>query len=751
MSEAFAKLHPKIQEAIWNQRWDELRPLQVDAIEAILGSEDHVILAAATASGKTEAVFLPVLSKIVSAPVDSIQALYISPLKALINDQFRRLEDLCQYADIPVHRWHGDVNASEKRNLRKEPSGVLLITPESLESQFINYDRDIPRMYAFLRFIVIDELHAFLDGVRGMHLQSLLARLRIARDGNPRFFGLSATIGDFEPAKVFICPTDTASVRVIEDPSQQKDLRVGLKAYYDGEEKNDQSEDAKVPDDPKMGLWAIASDVAKRFKTESNLIFCNSRRQTELLADKINQIARTENWPRNPFMLHHGSLSRELREDTETELKSGHPVTAICTSTLEMGIDIGSVKTIGQVGPTWSVASLVQRLGRSGRKDGETQTLRMYTLDELPNQNSSLTRRLHTELVRAIALLELHRAKWLEPPNFERFHFSTCVHQIFSVLRQTGGAAAVRLFDVLCKRGAFRRITSAQFGELLRGLAQKQLIEQVPTGDLILAPLGERIVESRDFYAAFASRIEFRVEHRGEQIGVLAEDCIPPVGEFLLFGGRRWFVEQIDKGAKCVQVIPARGWKPPRFNGDFGGLHAIVMTQMKRVLSEVSVYPYLNHDSELLLDRARKAFAFSGLASSDCLNSIDSIQWFPWAGSNVHTTLELCAKVDGLDVTSDGFCLYYRKCNTQDFLNHRRRIADGKFKSDELVSKHIHIERDRFDEFVPRDLLETAYAEESLDLNGAARAASNASTIKALQVSGMDESKSSPPVPNPGK
>src|SRR3954453_16151211 len=152
---AFAKLHPKIQEAVWNQQWEKLRPLQVDAIHAILESDNHVILAAATASGKTEAAFLPILSAIASEPAASVQALYVSPLKALINDQFRRLEDLCAYAQIPVHRWHGDVSTADKQHLRKAPSGVLLISPESLESQFINHDQHLARIYSHLEFVVI--------------------------------------------------------------------------------------------------------------------------------------------------------------------------------------------------------------------------------------------------------------------------------------------------------------------------------------------------------------------------------------------------------------------------------------------------------------------------------------------------------------------------------------------------------------------------------------------------------------------
>ena len=259
-----------------------------------------------------------------------------------------------------------------------------------------------------------------------------------------------------------------------------------------------------------------------------------------------------------------------------------------------MGIDLGAVRAIGQVGPTWSVASLVQRLGRSGRHEGEPQILRLYTLDDAITEHSSLTDRLYPELIRAIALLELHREHWLEPPANDRFHFSTCVHQVLSVLRQTGGAPASHLHEVLCRRGAFQCIEQRHFEDLLRGLAEKDLIEQMPTGELILAPAGERIVESRDFYAAFASRIEYRVEHDGQPIGVLPQDSIPAEGEFLLLAGRRWRVNLIDHSCKRVSVAPAKGWKQPQFAGGIGGLHPAITQRMKRVLREETGYPFLN-------------------------------------------------------------------------------------------------------------------------------------------------------------
>jgi ATP-dependent Lhr-like helicase len=723
MSAAFARLHPKIQEAVWNQHWDELRPLQVDAIQAVLDSNDHLILASATASGKTEAVFLPILSQLAAEPVDSVQALYISPLKALINDQFRRLEDLCTYAEIPVHRWHGDVSATDKQRLRRSPGGVLLITPESLESQFINHDRHLQRIYAHLQFVVIDELHAFLDNVRGIHLRSLLARLNIAAGVAPRRFGLSATIGDFAPAQAFLCVDSPCAVRVLQDGSHRKELRVGVKAYVEASGAGESSEGDKTSSSALTGLAAIATDIAFRFRSESNLIFCNSRRQTELLADKLRSLVEREHWPRNPFLLHHGSLSRELREEAERELKSGEPVTAICTSTLEMGIDLGAVRAIGQVGPTWSVASLVQRLGRSGRREGEPQILRLYTLDDAITEHSSLTDRLFPELIRAVALLELHRERWLEPPEHDRFHFSTCVHQVLSVLRQTGGSLAAHLQDVLCHRGAFQRIEQAQFAALLRGLATKELIEQIPTGELILAPAGERVVESRDFYAAFASRIEYRVEHDGQPIGVLPQDSIPAEGEFLLLAGRRWRVNLIDHSSKRVSVTPAKGWKQPRFAGGIGGLHPMITQRMKRVLSEETGYPFLNMAATKLLGEARQTFTNAGLDKQDVVTSFSGVEWFPWRGSRALLTLELCAKAVGLKTERGDLCLRYQKLTAAEFAAHRKDIASRAFTPAQLVMLVTDLQRDRFDELVPEALLQQAFVAEVLDLPAAQAAA----------------------------
>ena len=287
-------------------------------------------------------------------------------------------------------------------------------------------------------------------------------------------------------------------------------------------------------------LDEIADDISRNFKNSTNLIFGNGKMVIEDLADKLHERVREERWPGDPFFVHHGSLSRDLREDAEAALKSGVPTTALCSSTLEMGIDIGNVRAIGQIDTPWSVASMVQRLGRSGRREGEPAIMRMYVREDSPHSRSTLTDLLFPDLLRAIAMTRLMLEKWLEPFDQNRMHVSTLIHQILSFLKQTGGMPAADLYRALCQRGPFQNVSQAQFAALLRGLAGHDLVEQVPQGELILGLLGERITASFDFYAAFQSADEFVIRSGQEEIGKLPATIIPPVGEHFVLAGKHW-------------------------------------------------------------------------------------------------------------------------------------------------------------------------------------------------------------------
>ncbi len=563
---AFSLLHPGVQKAIFRQGWKELHHIQVEAIHALLGDERHLLVCAQTAGGKTEAAFLPIISRIAENPRPSVQALYVGPLVALINDQFSRLETLCAEVRVPVHRWHGAASATEKRRLRDSPGGILLITPESLESNFINYGVHLRRIYAELDFIVIDELHSFLSSVRGVHLRSLLARLCAATGRKPRIVGLSATLGDPHGAHAFIAPDEPESVRIINGTGDQA-VKFGIKAYLYGKEdirrwhpsevldivarlvpeqlhapqplEKMLERSAEIPAMPTNEIDDIAADILHTCADGTNLVFGNAKQGLEVLADRLHVLVKELRLTRDPFHVHHGSLSKDLREETETILKSGQPATVLCSSTLEMGIDIGSVRRIAQLDPPWSVASMRQRLGRSGRRSGEAAVMRIYSRDESPHSTSTLTDLLFPMLLRTVALSRLMFAKWLEPHETDRIEFSTLIHQMFSCLRETGGLPAEILFAILVRDGAFRKVSEAMFQAILHSLGGKGLIEQMPTGELILAPAGERITAERDFYAAFAASEEFAVRHEGREIGKLQSTQVPPIGENLILGGRR--------------------------------------------------------------------------------------------------------------------------------------------------------------------------------------------------------------------
>ena len=747
---AYSMLHPGVQKAIYRQGWKELHHIQVESITALLGGTGHLLICAQTAGGKTEAAFLPIISRLAANPRPSVQALYVGPLVALINDQFSRLEALCAELEVPVHRWHGAASVTEKRKLRDSPGGILLITPESLESNFINFGVHLRRIYAELDFVVIDELHSFLSNVRGVHLRSLLARLFAATGRNPRIVGLSATLGDPTGARAFVAPDAPDTVGIITGIGDQA-VRFGIKAYLRGEEVEDRKNcrwnpstalDTAAALTPEQAhnphpfgmlhageesiaatetdeLDDIAADILNTCADSSNLIFGNAKQGLEILADRLHARVKALRLPCDPFHIHHGSLSKDLREETEVILKSGQPATVLCSSTLEMGIDIGSVRRVAQLDPPWSVASMRQRLGRSGRRPGEVAVMRIYARDESPHSASTLCDLLFPKLLRAVALSRLMFAKWLEPHEGERLNLSTLVHQILSCLRETGGMSAAALFAVLVKDGAFRNVSQGMFRRVLRALDAQALIEQMPTGEIILAPVGERITADRDFYAAFAANEEFAVRHENREIGKLQSTLIPPVGENLILGGRRWRVDDIIAATKIVHVSPTRGGKAPVFRGSAGEIHTRVVEEMAATLADLDEPPYLDGAAQTLIKAAREIAKRAGVLAPGYIVRAETVQWFPWLGTRGLLTLELHARFDGIAADCDALSITYKKINPTRWRAHLESIVSGERTALNLARRMAVKTFERFDDVLGEELLDEANARDRLDLPGA--------------------------------
>jgi ATP-dependent Lhr-like helicase len=715
--DAFARLARPIQQILWDMQWDTLRPIQVQAIHEILDGDRDLIISARTAAGKTEAAFLPILSILCEAPQPSIQAMYVGPLKALINDQFRRLEDLCHRAEIPVHRWHGDVDAAQKRQLLEEPRGVLLITPESIESLFINHSAALSRLFQNLGFAVLDELHAFVGRERGTHLRSLLFRIRRLTQGDFRLIALSATLGDGLPKYCeWMRPGGSDRVLAVHDPGEQKQVLYRIHACL-------ATEPRREPDDPsepdELGIPdQIIDDIYLASAGKKNLLFANSKENVECFSDALNQRCRHAN-SSPEFLVHHGSLSKDIREHTEELMRGDRPYTTLCSSTLELGIDIGHVAAVGQIGAPWSVSSLVQRMGRSGRKEGEPQVMRIFLLEKQLNAKNDLVTRLRPELLRAIALTELMLAKWVEPPQIDEYDLSTLVQQILSILAQTGGIKARMLFELLVPEAAFRELDERLFAGVLRGLGQLAVIEQMPDGDLILAPKGEAVVRHYSFYSAFATPVEYAVLFDGRTIGQIPSLSVPREGEHLLLGGRRWEVAQVNHTDRAILVIPARGRKPPRFSGEAGEIHPKVREVMRETLFADRPYPYLDRTAATLLERARQDARAASLPSRPFVELSESrCVWFTWTGTRIQRTLCLMARLFDMEATDEDVAILFAAPVADVLAAYRNLLHQPPTPHDLAKAMSVKWIR-KFDELVAEPLLVESLAHDFIDLDGA--------------------------------
>ncbi len=721
-AKAFDRLHRSVQKFVWESSWDELRPIQVRAIEVIVDTEDDLLLSAPTASGKTEAAFMPILSEVADDPEGSLRALYVGPLKALINDQFRRLErDLCRHAGIPVHRWHGDVSGSSKQRLIEEPGGVLLITPESIESLFVNRTRELERLFAGMEYIVVDEIHAFMGTERGAHLRSLLSRIDRRSGERARRVGLSATLGPAVQApKKWLSGKNGDGVQVVEQEATGE-LQVVVHGYERApvELESPEPVDEQELDD----LHDVAGDIFRTMRGQTNLVFGNSKAELEVFVDRLDRLCDEHRVP-GEFFIHHGSLDQSVREATEARMQSEEPGTTFCTNTLELGIDVGLIDTVGQLDPPFRVSSLAQRVGRSGRREGEPSRLRFFVREKAAATAQGLVERLYPRLVQSVAMVNLFALeRWCEPFRPGRHH-STLVQQILSVLKATGGLGADALYERLVAGGPFDGIEPSEFAELLRRLGREGLVGQTPgTGNLVLEVGGERVVDHFRFYAAFRTPERYDVRNGAERVGEVDPGGLES-GDHLLLAGRRWAVERIDWDRQEVLVSPASGKQKPRFGSEgMRDVHGRVRREMRRVLVSGEEPVFVDGTARQMLAYARQAAEEAGLDERQLVERGSDTLLLPWRGDRVIRTLLTMAASEEIEVEVDRFHVGVRfvetsRGETREFL---REVARGAHRSLELAGSMDRRRKDvqKYDRYLPDVLLDRVYAHEYLDVDGA--------------------------------
>ncbi|MBO5879532.1 MAG: DEAD/DEAH box helicase, partial [Clostridia bacterium] len=447
----YARFPDFIKEYIYSHGWSELREIQLVAADVIFNSENNLLLSSSTASGKTEAAFFPIISDIYENPPEkkSISVLYIAPLKSLINDQFYRLDDLLEESGLPLTHWHGDVGASHKNRLLKNPEGILQITPESLESMIINRSNDIPRLFSGLKYVVIDEVHALIGQDRGNQVLCLLSRLSRLISYNPRRIGLSATLGDLTVAAEWLGAGSGRDTVAPLSPKTPLKWRLGLEHFYiQNPEETQAGAHSSAEADAKAALDAGYEFLYDAVYGKKALVFSNSREETEYVTATLRQISKKRG-DNDIFLIHHGNLSTSLREDAELKMKedSAEPVVTCATVTMELGIDIGKLERVCQVGSPTTVAGFLQRLGRSGRRGSPPEMIMVFR-EEMALPNAPLPEIIPWDLLRGIAIIDLYSTeRFIEPPKIKKMPLSLAFHQTLSTLMSSGELSAKALAE----------------------------------------------------------------------------------------------------------------------------------------------------------------------------------------------------------------------------------------------------------------------------------------------------------------
>ncbi len=724
--DVFNRLAPFIQEFIYGSKWEELRGNQIAACQVIFDTEDNLLLSSGTASGKTEAAFLPVLTELYNKPSRSVGILYISPLKALINDQFKRLEQLLLDSHIPVTKWHGDTSVTGKNKLIKNPKGILQITPESLESLITNKRGACLDMFCDLRFVIIDEVHYFMRDVRGIQLLCVLERLIKLTGVSPRRIGLSATLGDISLAENWL---NTGTGRACASPVvEEVKKRIGLHIerfvnYADERDlDNKESEDHTLSTGGNIGDMEHYEYLFKRTLDKKTIIFTNSREETEYVIANLREIALKNKAP-DVYRVHHGNVSALIRENTEDEMKSAdEKIVTGATVTLELGIDIGSLDQAVQIGTPYNVSSFAQRLGRCGRR-GQIPQLLFTFVESIKINSADTLGPINWDFIRTIAIVELYlRDHWMEPIPPQKHAYNLLYHQTMSHLKSNGEMSPAALAGDVLTLGCFKNISQDDYKLLLSHMIQLEQLQKTERGGLIIGKEGEKIVNSHKFLAVFIAPEYLLVKDENRTIGTV--DKVYPVGIRFALAGLTWETVDVNEKSKVIFVKRVPGISVVDWDVDFvNELHTVLVQKIRSVLLLNDPYPYL---SERSLERLREIQYIA--KNSGILNHLvtplsdKKFAVFPWVGTRQLMTLNYALRHRKIKSKLPWITCVYLEV-----------IFDGtKEELEYVIHDILHSDLELYDlplpdkvqingkynEFVPFPLLRKQFIEDYLDFEG---------------------------------
>ena len=719
-SDIFHRFSPLVQDFIYAGGWETLRPIQIAAAEVIFDTNDNLILSSDTASGKTEASFFPIITEIEGSYAESVEVLYIAPLKSLINDQFERIDSLLRDSGIPVFHWHGDVASSHKNKLLKSPAGVLQITPESLESMLMNRHSDIFRLFGGLKYVIIDEIHTLMGVDRGNQILCQLDRIAELIGYHPRRIGLSATIGDLEKARDWLTGNSGRYTQIPAVSSQRSKWRLALEHFYIQDPTAERDLSAAEHPESAVMLDAGYEYLYDCVKDRKSIVFSNSREETEYVTATLRQIAGNRE-DEDVFYIHHGNLSAAIREEAEAKLKEAQKCVACATVTLELGIDIGKIERVMNVGAPNTVASFLQRLGRSGRRTGIPEMFMVFR-EEKPLPDTPLPQLIPWELIRGIAIIQLYiEEKFIEPTSIKKMPLSLMFQQTLSILASSGENTAKRLAGKILSLSPFQHVEKEIYRSLLVSMIKNDYIEMTENGGLILGLRGEKLTKSFKFYAVFKDSEDYSVKHESEEIGTISSP--PPVGDRFALAGRVWEVEELDLARKLIYVHPVPGKMQVAWPGEYGEIHTKILEMMRKILSSDVEYPYLKSNARERLAAARRVFQNAGMNETMLVSLGGNTRCLlPWLGTRSFRTLRKYLQKNAAyfgiyGIEFDG-CYYMTfKCDKrpEELLEMiRRKITHDTIIPIELVGKSECPVFEKYDPCIPPELLREAYAVDKL-------------------------------------
>lgn len=574
---AYELLSEPIRRYVKDRKWEKFTPIQSAAIVKIMTTDNNYVLASRTASGKTEAAFLPIFSK-VDFNQPGVQVLYISPLIALINDQMERVEELCSYLDVTVTKWHGEASAIKKNKLLESPDGIVLITPESIEAMFQNKPNYVRKLFSSLKFIVVDEIHYYFGTERGVHLQSLLYRLSKINVGKCRYVGLSATIGDFTLAKEFFGQPESTKVLIDNTPKPHK---VEIKYF---------------PSEPLQLSVDLLKDLYKKTRGKKAIVFANTRTLVENASVKLSQISELVGGHSNYFS-HHSSVDRALKEYAAFFAKHSRyePFTICCTSTLELGIDIGNVDTVVQINSPHSVSSMVQRMGRSGRGQNSTSELTIYATNKW-------------DLLQALACWRLFEKGVLDISERIKRPYDILLHQMLSIVKERTEIGAEELVRELHENIAFSDCDIDSAKMIIRKLVDEDMLEEIGK-KLIVGLKGEKFFDAGELYTVFWSSFEYEVFYNDQAIGSLCPDTNVGIGMTVFLAAKMWRIVEIDDERMRIYVDTASVGDAPIFTSSGGyNVSYEVEKEMSQILFDDEIYPVLDTQGAEALKELRDEY-----------------------------------------------------------------------------------------------------------------------------------------------